>query len=648
MKYIDPNTLFEMLKKFADGGPYYTEDPSVGGINLNSPFAQGAFDNQFQITNPFGQPSNQIQIGNQDFGTPQDTRPLVYDWSNNPEGHDSYMNSLLQKDNLSPAEEKYRRENWSSATSPNLQNPNRKDYTNIFGAQNSVGNKSIGGNSFNNGPSGGSYKSRSEISADYFAGRLDDTQYDILRKQFEDQGSAPRPTSSLSEGDPRIDKKGRLLGGSLPNGSDGAQNDWERLLRSGLVTSPGGLDMEGALYNLGKGIGAEKGTKGKGALIATAALSAIMKGGRTVLSGVGTQKVNDETQRWYEEQLRRRDYTPDSQSQDNNYVGGYFGKDGGTVMNGLQAYLDGGGEPLGGGTNSSEAMNNNTIYSVFDPRYKEYKALMNRQKALEEYKKWHATVTKANPRTGQEFEALNSSSDSLRIAEKYLPRLSNPTEPLWVNPVTGVAITKKLDQTPVTNPYALKVPPTPWGDDRSKGNEFRAWVNKNHPDKAKAWNLETTGNPDNLYSRSAYYELGKEYEDSMKPKTAPKPGEQIQTSEPRVATKMQTVIHPDGRRELRQVPYWNYDTRQEIALPGGAAAIYVDENGQPIQKQKYGGVFGYEGGGQHKMPDGSMMAGETHGDATTGYAVGQHVEFEYGGKMVAGKIKKIENGQIYI
>jgi hypothetical protein len=54
--------------------------------------------------------------------------------------------------------------------------------------------------------------------------------------------------------------------------------------------------------------------------------------------------------------------------------------------------------------------------------------------------------------------------------------------------------------------------------DAAKGDEFRAWVIKTHPDWAKTNSLDATGPKDNRYIRKAYSEFGAEY---AKTKNAP-------------------------------------------------------------------------------------------------------------------------------
>jgi hypothetical protein len=265
------------------------------------------------------------------------------------------------------------------------------------------------------------------------------------------------------------------------------------------------------------------------------------------------------------------------------------------------------------GIEVADAPVDDVIHSMYDPRYKEWEKLDNKQKALAEYQKWHRELAAAAPRTGAEFQALESKSDSLAFARRELDPSKDEEKPvLWTNPTTGKSIYKELDMTPVTNPYTVDIAPTPWSGQegaQKQGDAFRAWVNENYPEKAKAWDLDPTGGADNKWIRSAYYELGDEYETSMKPKEEPKAREaspDVQATQGRVATKIQTRIYPDGSTKLVRVPYYDYETQEQIPLPGGQPAVYVDEEGNIIDNpdlQKAGKTLQMGGdAGLQQMP----------------------------------------------
>jgi hypothetical protein len=322
---IDPRVLNTLLKKFSGGGPY-TEDPNSGAIDLGGGNQSALlFGLQSQFENPMGQPGDQILLGDQNFGAPQDNRALFYDWENNPEGHDSFLSSILEKDNPTRLEKKYLRENWATSTLPNLQDP-----------RNPV-NSNKGTDLFDNNTGTGSTPP-SEKGAEGTISQ--DGEWSTK------DGVWTRISQSKDDPNTSVDDKGRLVGGS-----DNVESEEERekrlrtaMMMSGFA-SPGGLDMESTLFKLGQGIGMQKGTKGRGALIGLSAADALIKGGRNLFSGIGVGNVNAETERWMQDQMLKRRYVADSQSRDANYTGGYsFSKDGGTIGgNVLKKYFNGGG-----------------------------------------------------------------------------------------------------------------------------------------------------------------------------------------------------------------------------------------------------------------------------------------------------------------
>jgi hypothetical protein len=101
---------------------------------------------------------------------------------------------------------------------------------------------------------------------------------------------------------------------------------------------PGGTDLSTELYSLGRGLGMEKGTKGRGAMIAGGAGAAILGGTRDVLSGLGYEKQQTLTRDWYRARQQDNTYTPVSQTRNTNNTGGFDFKYGGE----FKSYEDGG------------------------------------------------------------------------------------------------------------------------------------------------------------------------------------------------------------------------------------------------------------------------------------------------------------------
>jgi hypothetical protein len=102
---------------------------------------------------------------------------------------------------------------------------------------------------------------------------------------------------------------------------------------------PGGTDLSTELYSFGRGLGMEKGTKGRGLTIAGGAGAAILGGTRDVLSGLGYEKQQNLVRDWYRARQQDNFYTPSPQTGNTNTVGGITqGKYGGT----FKSYEDGG------------------------------------------------------------------------------------------------------------------------------------------------------------------------------------------------------------------------------------------------------------------------------------------------------------------
>jgi hypothetical protein len=86
--------------------------------------------------------------------------------------------------------------------------------------------------------------------------------------------------------------------------------------------NPYGSNIETELYSLGKFIGTEKGTEGRGLGIASSAVSAGLGGARTLLSGLAQQKQTEKTTEEIRRQLALKKYTQQQQYLNQNSRGG--------------------------------------------------------------------------------------------------------------------------------------------------------------------------------------------------------------------------------------------------------------------------------------------------------------------------------------
>lgn len=114
---------------------------------------------------------------------------------------------------------------------------------------------------------------------------------------------------------------------------------------------------------------------------------------------------------------------------------------------------------------------------------------------------------------------------------------------------------------------ATSIAPTPFKN-ATEGNAFRAWVNKNYPDKAKTWKLDPTGSYDNQYIRKAYSELGSTYSKSLGDKSY---ASQLDADKKRLedlynaSTKLMTVVIPKGSNpEVAKKGFINLRSTSEI------------------------------------------------------------------------------------
>jgi hypothetical protein len=119
-------------------------------------------------------------------------------------------------------------------------------------------------------------------------------------------------------------KKG-LLPSSTPEGEGMPKADMFRFP----MINPGGSDLSTEIYSLGRALGTPKGTPGRGLNAIAAGGAAAFDIARNLASGIGFSKRNQYVMDWYKKKQQEQNYTPDSQSADQNSTGGR--RDGGTI-----------------------------------------------------------------------------------------------------------------------------------------------------------------------------------------------------------------------------------------------------------------------------------------------------------------------------
>lgn len=93
--------------------------------------------------------------------------------------------------------------------------------------------------------------------------------------------------------------------------------------------NPTGSDLNSRVYNLGRALGAPKGTKNKTFDIIGNSLSLGLGLAREGMSGYANQKMDSYAQDWYSKKKQERQYTDASQTQNTNTIGGQDFKYGG-------------------------------------------------------------------------------------------------------------------------------------------------------------------------------------------------------------------------------------------------------------------------------------------------------------------------------
>lgn len=87
------------------------------------------------------------------------------------------------------------------------------------------------------------------------------------------------------------------------------------------LLSSRGSDLSTEIYSLGRGIGADKGSPGRGMTIASSAGAASMDIARNLLAGIGFEKRNSYVNNWYDQQQQDVNFKVDNQTNDTNKTG---------------------------------------------------------------------------------------------------------------------------------------------------------------------------------------------------------------------------------------------------------------------------------------------------------------------------------------
>lgn len=571
MKYLEKN---KDIFKYQFGGqkPEDIFSQGVQGLDYGVSVPQNPYIGAFNIP-PMGNFGNgNVQQGQND-------------WSTN----DPIYDELSRKDprNLTSSEKQYLNDRAQS--------------------YNPTGQSSfISGNPPINGDQGSNY------------GWSDEQVKEYQRREAEKVREAMGGGSPAGSG--YVNDKGQLVGGEKYQKDQNGQfvNAMKDYSRLGLF---GEQDMNSTAYNLGRFIGAPKGTKGKIAGTVAAGLSLALKGARGVAAGMGHANLQKEADAWYREQMAKRRYVADSQWEDNNSMGGGTNKYGGTHK--TNHYKDGGEK---GGPDMSGLDESLIAYASMTPEEKE--------KAIKSY---------------EEFTGRPIANDTFNITENQLEAFRNG------EPVKGY-----------------------WGEGKKPYVEQRAhfiipekgakpiWVSRNEYENFKGTksvaSLDESGYPlvgatggrrmdPNSYQDMRDKQLGNfSRGDEPKLNTLDLKGRVFQDGGEQQGDQMQQVLQmadqmfQQGAQPIEVAsqliqqgvpPEAIPQIFSQLGIPEEDIQLVMDQIMQSqVPQQRYGGLF--EDGGSKDQNTNPM------------YRIGEPVEFEYGGKMVKGTIKKVENGKIYI
>lgn len=589
MKYLEKN---KGIIKYQYGGqdPYNTLSQGVQGLDQGINIPQNPYTGAFNIP-PMGNFGN----GNMQQGQ--------NDWSNN----DPIYEELSKKDprELTRSETQYlndRAQSYGPAGQNGLQGTLPQGNTGGYGPDDIW--KAYG---------------RGEIDIDT-ANRLETTI-----------GGDGKTTTGATPSNGYVNEKGQLVGGSS-DGSKYEKNEHGQFVNamkdySGLNFT-GGFDMNSTAYNLGRFVGAPKGTKGKVAGTVAAGLALALKGARGVAAGMGHANLAKEAQQWEMQQMAKRKFTPDSQWEDNNYMGGNTHKYGGVHEN----YQYGG--------ERNEADQSFIRYATLTPEEK--------IKAINSYEEF--TGRAVNKDT---FNITENQLESFRKGEPvkgYWGEGNKPyveqnahfiipergAKPIWVSRneyenFKGPKSTAALDESgqPLIGATGgRRMDPNSYQDMRDKqlGNFSRGNIIQEEGKPKKLNTLDLNG---------MVFQDGGEQQEQMQEQQ----GDQMQQ-----IMQMADQMFQQGAQPVEVASQLIQQGVPAEAIPQIFGQLGIpEEDIQAVMQQlmqaqspqqKYGGLFEY--GGSKEQDSNSM------------YRVGEPLEFEYGGKMVKGTVKKVENGKIYI
>ena len=144
-----------------------------------------------------------------------------------------------------------------------------------------------------------------ELDALWKQGSITPEQYDQLELQISNNPYSPTSEEEMNYQD-----------GNMDPAQQAGRAWWDR------PWNFAGSDLSTELYMMGMGIGSKPGTRGRAAAIIGGGGAALFDIARNVASGIGYQKRNQYVNDYYRQQQNRIQYSPVSQTSNDNYLGG--------------------------------------------------------------------------------------------------------------------------------------------------------------------------------------------------------------------------------------------------------------------------------------------------------------------------------------
>jgi hypothetical protein len=145
--------------------------------------------------------------------------------------------------------------------------------------------------------------------------RMPTVPADFVANELREQRLGEAAGTPLSEGDKAI-----LRG--MQQDTQQRRNPWDLDPNALPFIYPGGSDINTQLFTAGRGLGMERGTQGRGLMIAGGLGAASMGISRNLLAGVGYENRQNYVRDWYRQQQNQPQYTNVSQTRNTNTLGG--------------------------------------------------------------------------------------------------------------------------------------------------------------------------------------------------------------------------------------------------------------------------------------------------------------------------------------